>query len=187
MFYGIRGSTCIVTTLKQSCRKVMILHLSVILFTGGISVHGLFPRGISVHGEDLSGRPPCGKEWLAVSPAMHVPCHAHPSHHTHMSPTMHTPCHACPLPCTLPAMHAPTMLTPHHVCLPPCMPPCHTCPLCHTCPHHACTHYLPTTSFVGDNNILLPNVNSSTKARFNADAWCEYTLMSLYTTQTLVF
>ena len=128
MYHGIRGSTCIVTTRKRSCGKVMILHLSVILFTGGgISVHEVSVQGASL---SLGGSviPPCGKERVAVSPARCVPCHACPP------PAMHDP-----LPRTPPSNHTHMSPTTHT--------PCHTCPLCHTCPHHACTH-LPSHNFV---------------------------------------
>ena len=101
--------------------KVMFLHLSVILFTGGHMCH-------------------------ARPPAMHSPCHASPLPHMpppsctlpcplpHMPPTthpLHVPCHACPpLPHMPPAMHAPYHTCPPamHVTLscmpppPPCMP-----------------------------------------------------------------
>ena len=60
---------------------------------------------------------------VAVSPAMHAPCHGCPLL------AMHATCHACPLPCM------PTC----HTCPLPCMPPCHTCPL----PHMPLPHMPP--------------------------------------------
>ena len=82
------------TARKRSCGKVMFLHLSVILFTGGVSVQdeslsrvGLCPRGslstgslsrrvsvqgVSVQGVSvrgyLSGRPPYSKERYSMHP-----------------------------------------------------------------------------------------------------------------------
>ena len=39
---------CTITARKRSCGKVMFLHLSVILFTGGVSVPGGLCLGVSV-------------------------------------------------------------------------------------------------------------------------------------------
>ena len=95
---------------------------------------------------------------MAVSPATHAPCHAHPPtiHTPHLAcplphmppyhtfplpcmppamdnplPCMPPPCHAhtLPLPHIPPAMHAPCHGHPSAMHMPlPCMPPCHACP-----------------------------------------------------------
>ena len=109
---------------------------------------------------------------IAVSPAMHTPCHAcplpcMPPWHAH-PPATHaplpctSPCHACPhhtcpLPCISPAMYSPChacppamhaplpCMPPHHACSLPCMPPTMHVP-CHTCPpatHTPCHACLP--------------------------------------------
>ena len=71
---------------QQSCGKVMFLHLSVILSTGGACMppHRACPPA-------MHASLPC------TPPATHAPCHAHPL-------AMHPPCNACPS-----ATHAPDL------------------------------------------------------------------------------
>ena len=90
-----------ITTCKWSCGKVMLLHMSVILFTGCVcAMH------VPCHTCALSCTPP----------AMHAPCHACPHHAPLpcMVPTMHAPTLNTSLPHTHPAMHAPAMHAPCH-------------------------------------------------------------------------
>ena len=62
---------------------------------------------------------------VAVSPAMHAPCHACPPCHARPLPHM-PPCHACSPSATHAFCHGPPTPTMH-------APPCHACPLALPC------------------------------------------------------